>query len=40
MNIGARVPNLTQDTDVLNIHCDLVSTLLVDGEESDHMVLF
>ena len=22
MNIGPRVPNLTQDTDVLNIHCD------------------
>ena len=40
MNIGARVPNLTQDTDVLNIHCDLVSTSLVDGEESDIIFSF
>ena len=35
MNIGARVPNFTQDTDVLNIHCDLISNSLVDGVESD-----
>ena len=35
MNIGVRVPNLTEDTDVLNIHCDLISNSLVDGEESD-----
>ena len=34
-NIGVRLPNLTQDTDVLHIHCDLVSDSLVDGEESD-----
>ena len=40
MNIGARVPNLTQDTDVLNIHCDLVSTSLVDNEESDIIFSF
>ena len=40
MNIGLRVPNLTEDTDVLNIHCDLVSTSLVDGEESDIIFSF
>ena len=34
-NIGDRVPNLTQDTDVLNIQCDLTSDSLVDGEECD-----
>ena len=39
-NIGVRVPNLTQDTDVLNIHCDLTSTSLVDGEESDIIYSF
>ena len=26
VNIGQRVPNLSQDTDILNIHCDLVNT--------------
>ena len=31
-NIGPRVPNLSQDTDMLNIHCDLVNDSLVDGE--------
>ena len=35
ISIGVRVPNLNEDTDVLNIHCDLTSTSLVDGEESD-----
>ena len=39
-NIGVRVPNLTQDTDVLNIHCDLISNSLVDGEESDIIYSF
>ena len=39
-NISARVPNLTQDTDVLNIHCDLISDSLVDGEESDIIYSF
>ena len=34
-NIGTKVPNLSQDTDILNIHCDLVNDSLVDGEESD-----
>ena len=40
INIGTRVPNLTQDTDVLNIHCDLTSTSLVDGQESDIIYSF
>ena len=35
-----RVPNLTEDTDVLHIHCDLTSTSLVDGEESDIIYSF
>ena len=34
-NVGTKVPNLSQDTDILNIHCDLVNDSLVDGEESD-----
>lgn len=28
-NVGKRVPNLSEDTDILNIHCDLTSTSLV-----------
>ena len=39
-NFGPRVPNLSQDNDILNIHCDLVSDSLVDGEESDLISLF
>ena len=39
-NIGVSVPNLTQDTDVLHIQCDLTSTSLVDGEESDIIYSF
>ena len=39
-NIGVRVPNLIEDTDVLNIHCDLTSTSLVAGEESDIIYSF
>ena len=39
-NIGDRVPNLTEDTDVLHIHCDLTSTSLVDCEESDIYLQF
>ena len=39
-NIGDRVPKLTQDTDVLNIHCDLTSDSLVDGEESEIIFSF
>ena len=39
-NIGDRVPNLTEDTDVLHIHCDLTSTSLVDADESDIIYSF
>ena len=40
VNVGDRIPNLSQDTDILNIHCDLVNTSLVDGEESDIIYSF
>ena len=40
INIGSRVPNLSQDTDILNIHCDLVSESLVDGEDTDIIYSF
>ena len=33
-NVGTKVPNPSQDTDILNIHCDLVNDSVVDGEES------
>ena len=39
-HIGPRVPNLSQDTDVLNVHCDLVNESLVDGEETDIIYSF
>ena len=29
------MPNLSQDTDILNIHCDLINDSLVDGEDTD-----
>jgi len=35
VNIGTKTPNISEDTDVLNIHCDLISDSLVNGEESD-----
>ena len=31
---------LSQDTDILKIHCDLVNDSLVDGEESDIIYSF
>ena len=34
-NIGDYIPNLSQDREILNIHCDLISESLVDGNESD-----
>ena len=34
-HIGSKVPNLSQDTDVLNIHCDLINDSLVDGQDTD-----
>ena len=39
-NVSPKVPNLSEDTDVLNIHCDLVSDSLVDGRESDIVFSF
>ena len=40
VSIGPRVPDLSQDTDILNIHCDLVNSSLVDGVESDIIYSF
>ena len=34
-NVGSTTPNMSEDTDVLNIHCDLIRDSLVDGQESD-----
>ena len=39
-NVGPRVPNLSQDTDILNIHCDLINDSLVDGQETDIIYSF
>ena len=39
-NIGPRVPNLSQDTDILNIHRDLVTDSLVDGQDTDIIYSF
>ena len=39
-NVSPNIPNLSEDTDVLNIHCDLVSDSLVDGRESDIVFSF
>ena len=39
VNLGNQVPNLSQDTDITNIHCDLVNDSLVDSEESDTIII-
>ena len=39
-HIGSRVPNLSQHTDILNIHCDLINESLVHGEETDIIYSF
>ena len=39
-NIGPKVPNLSQDTDILNIHYDLINDSLVDGQETDIIYSF
>ena len=39
-NVGPKVPNLSQDTDILNIHCDLINDLLVDGQDTDIIYSF
>ena len=40
INIGPKVPNLSQDTDILNIHCDLINDSLVDGQDTDIIYSF
>ena len=40
VNIGTKTPNISEDTDVLHIHCDAISDSLVDGEESDIIFSF
>lgn len=37
---GPRVPNLSQDTAIINIHCNLVNSSLVDGEDTDIIYSF
>ena len=39
-NVGSTTPNISEDTDVLNSHCDLISESLVDGQESDIIFSF
>ena len=39
-NIGDCIPNLSQDREILNIHCDLISDSLVDGDETDIIFSF
>ena len=40
VNVGPRVPNLSQDTDILNILCDLIDDSLVDGKDIDIIYSF
>ena len=40
INVGSLTHNISEDTDVLNIHCDLISESLVDGQESDIIFSF
>ena len=40
VNIGIKTPNVSEDTDFLNIRCDLISDSLVNGEESDIIFSF
>ena len=39
-NTGPNVPNLSQDTDILNIHCNLINDSLVDGQDTDIIYSF
>ena len=39
-NIGDYIPNLSQDREILNIHCDMISESLVDGSETDIIYSF
>ena len=38
--MGPRGPNLSQDTDILNIHCDLINTNLADGNDTGIILFF
>ena len=40
INIGQRVPNVAQDTEMLNIHCNLTSDSLVDGQDTNIIYSF
>ena len=40
INVGPRVPHLSQDTDIINIYCDLINQSLVDGQDSDIVYSF
>ena len=40
INMGSYVPNLSQDTGILHIHCDLINESLVDGQETDIIYSF
>ena len=40
VNDGDYIPNLSQDREILNIHCDLISDSLVDGDETDIIYSF
>ena len=39
-NVGDYIPNLSQDREILNIHCNLISDSLVDGDETDIIFSF
>ena len=39
-NIGDYTPNLSQDREILNVHCDLISDSLVDGDGTDIIYSF
>ena len=39
-NIGDHIPNLSQDREILNVHCDLISDSLVDGDGTDIIYSF
>ena len=39
-NVGDYIPNLSQDREILNIHSDIISESLVDGDETDIIYSF
>ena len=38
-NYGLRTPNLSQNTNMLNIHCDRINESHVDGDENDIIII-